>query len=341
MGQIIRKLPYKSQYDDDASDYRNDCGPACVAMILNGLDKNVSTNAVFRKTGAPASGYVSVSQMMRAAHTYGVNFDYFYPWDLNQLKLAVRDGKAPITLVHYGTWVKTGKTQSKFRGPHFVVIVAFDENHIYVNDPLWWGTRRYEGEHKRWTNKEFIAAWSTASKDGNRNYSGIYCTHPIPVETFGIGGEPLDPPTPPPEEIPPDPPPPPPYEVDPTLKRRITAWAAYHDIPLNDLNSQAVVTAYLDAMGDWGQRVIVHEVESEDTLPLLALKYYDDPMLWDVLIHFNGLSFRDTIHDSDMLIVPEPLERPVIIPPDDIPTGGTSNYDKAMAETSSKPNRSG
>ncbi len=343
MGHIIRKIPYKSQYDDDASDYRNDCGPACVAMILNGLGKNVSTNTVFRKTGAPADAYVSVSQMMRAAYTYGIDFDYFYPWSLNDLKLAVRNGKAPIVLVHYGTWVKTGKTQSKFTGPHFVVVVAFDDKHIYVNDPLWWGTRRYEGEHKRWTNAEFEAAWSTASKDGNRNYSGIFCTHPLPVETFGIGGEPLEPPAPPPEEpAPPEPPPPPPpYEVDTTLKRRILAWAAFYDVPLNDLDSQAVVTAYVDAMGDWGQRVIAHEIESSDTLPLLALKYYDDPAHWDVLVHFNGLSFTDPIYDSDMLIIPEPLERPVTIPPEEIPTGGTPHHDRSMMETGSKPTRSG
>jgi len=353
MGKIIRRIPYKSQYDDDASDFRNDCGPACVAMILNGQGINVSTNAVFRRTGAPASAYVSVSQMMRAAYTYGVNFDYFYPWDLNQLKLAIQEGKAPITLVHYGTWVKTGNTQSKFTGPHFVVVMAYDTKHIYVNDPLWWGSRRQEGELKRWTNEEFIAAWSTASKDGNRNYSGIYCTHPLPVKRFGRGGEPLEPAPPPPEEtIPPqpetppaepepEPPAVPAFEVDPTLKRRIFAWAAYHDVPLNDLNSRAVVTAYTDAMGDWGLRVVVHEIESSDTLPLLALKYYDDPMQWDVLVHFNGLAYNDTIHDADMLLVPEPLERPVIIPPEEIPTGGTPNYDKSMAETSTKPTRSG
>ena len=37
MGLIIPSIPYKSQYDDDASDFRNDCGPACVAMVLNAL----------------------------------------------------------------------------------------------------------------------------------------------------------------------------------------------------------------------------------------------------------------------------------------------------------------
>ena len=333
MGLIISGIPYKSQYDDDADDFRNDCGPACVAMILNGLGKNVTTNAVYRKTGASSSGYVSVSQMMRAAQTYGINFDYFYPWTLNDLKLSVKAGKAPITLVHYGAWSSLGKTQSSFTGPHFVVVVGYDEDFIFVNDPLWWGTRRGEGERKRWTYAEFDKAWKTASKDGNRNYSGIFCTHSLSVSEYGIGGEP--------EEPEPTPPPPPVYVVDPMIKRRITAWAAYYGIPLNDLSSPAVVTAYSDAMGDWGLRTILHSVNLDDTLPLISLKYYDDPLKWQVILHFNGMALTDATYDGQILSIPEPLEKPVEIPSAEIPTGGTSDYDKALRETSSKPSRSG
>ena len=330
MGIVISSIPYKSQYDSDAETYRNDCGPACVAMILNGLGVNVTTNAVYRKTGASSTGYVSVSQMIRAAQSYGVNFDYFYPWSLNDLKLAVRAGKAPITLVHYGAWSKLGKTQSSFSGPHFVVIVGYDEDYIYVNDPLWWGTRRKEGERKRWTYKEFSAAWSTASKDGNRNYSGIYCTHRQTVEDFGFGGDPEEPT-----------PPPPVYVVDPALKRRILAWAAYFDIPLNDLTSAAVVTAYTDAMGEWGNEMVQHVVNVDDTLPLLALKYYNDPLQWDVIVYFNGLGFTDTIHDGDQLLIPESLPVPVEVPTSEIPTGGTTDYEKLSDEPGGKPSRSG
>ena len=32
MGTILN-LPYKSQYDPDAGVSRNDCGPACLAML--------------------------------------------------------------------------------------------------------------------------------------------------------------------------------------------------------------------------------------------------------------------------------------------------------------------
>ncbi len=323
MGAIIQKIPYKSQQDEDASEFRNDCGPACIAMVLNAFGKNVTTNAVYHKTGASANGYVSVSQLIRAALAYSITFEYFYPWTLNQLKQSISEGKTAIPLVHYGAFSSTGKTQSDFTGPHFVVVVGFDNKHIIVNDPLWWDPRRDEGKHIRWTFAEFEAAWSTAHKDKNRDYSGIYCTHPLPVQ-------PLGPYTPPPVEPPVEPPPP--FSVDPILQRRILAWASFNDIPIPTLNSQAVVTAYSTAMGAWGLRVEIHKVSPTDTLPLIALKYYNDPLKWEALVYFNGMTFTDPIHDGDMLLIPEPLQEPVEIPPGEIPSGGTTPYEKSMTE---------
>ncbi|MCB2179667.1 C39 family peptidase [bacterium] len=319
---MITQIPYKSQYDADANQYRNDCGPACVAMILNGLGKEVTTNTVYRRSGADANGYVSVSQMMRAAQTYKITFEYFYPWTLDELMLAVKAGTAPIVLVHYGAWSSLGKTQNRFTGPHFVVVVGYDKNYIYVNDPLWKGSRRYEGERFAWTHKEFLAAWSTASKDGNRNYSGIYCKHAIPVDEFGDGGEPQLQPAEDEETVEPAPVPVvETYQVAPELKRRITAWAEYFEVPLNELSSKAVVAAYQDAMGDWGENVTLHEVTPEDTLPLIALKYYDRPDKWEVLVYFNGMALSDGIHDGDILQIPEPLEEPIEIPAVRLPLG--------------------
>ncbi len=106
MGVIIPSIPYKSQIDPDAGDFRNDCGPPCLAMILHGPDVEVSTNAVYRKTGAKANGYVSVSQLMRAGRAYGVPFDYFNDWSMMHLQVAIKGGHPFIALVHYGEWVK-------------------------------------------------------------------------------------------------------------------------------------------------------------------------------------------------------------------------------------------
>ncbi len=328
MGVLIPSIPYKSQVDPDAGEFRNDCGPTCVAMVLHAFGVSVSTNAVYRKTGAPANGFVSVSQMMRAAQAYGVPFDYASGLNINKLKEYVKQGKAPIALVHYGSWVKMGKVQSNFSGPHFVVVVGYDDKHVYVNDPLWWGSRRKEGERKKWTYKEFEKAWSECSKDGNRNFSGIISQRKLSTDAWGADA---------PVNTTPPPPPPPPFQLDPITQLRIKAWAAYNGIPLPTINSQAVATAYLDAMGTWGLRVAVHKVEPSDTLGLIALRYYDDPLKWEVIMYFNGLAPGDTIYDNDVLIIPEPLEKPKSLPAGMVPQGGTFTPGDGVATEGPQP----
>lgn len=326
MGVIIPGIPYKSQVDPDASEYRNDCGPACVAMILNAFKIEVSTNAVYRKTGAKANGYVSVSQMMRAGQAYGVAFNYFSGWNVAKLKESVKNGKPVIALVHYGSWSSMpGKTQSNFTGPHFVVVMGYDEKHLYVHDPLWWGNRRKEGERKRWTYKEFEKAWSECSKDGNRNFSGIVSSRKLSTDAWGEDV---------PVGAPPPPPPPPPFQLDPVTQLRMRAWASFHGIPLPAINDPAVANAYITAMGNWGLRVAVHHVDESDTLGLIALRYYDDPMKWEVIMLFNGLAPGDTIYDNDVLIIPEPLEKPKSIPASEVPQGGTFTSSTPIAEDS-------
>jgi hypothetical protein len=327
MGVLIPGIPYKSQVDPDANEFRNDCGPTCLAMALNAFKVEVSTNAVYRKTGAKANGYVSVSQLMRAAQAYGVPFDYFSGWNIAKLKEAVKQGKAAIPLVHYGSWSSTGKTQSNFTGPHFVVVVGYDDEYIYVHDPLWWGNRRKEGERKRWTYKEFEKAWKECSKDGNRNYSGILCTRKLSTDAWGQDA--------PAGETPP--PPPPTYQVDPVTHLRLKAWAAYYKVPLPEINNPAVANAYITAMGTWGLRVAVHRVEESDTLGLIALRYYDDPLKWDVVMYFNGLGPGDTIYDNDVLIIPEPLEKPKDIPEGEVPQGGTFTPATGLTEETPQP----
>lgn len=199
-GIIIPSIPYKSQKDPDAIVYVNDCGPAALAGILNAHGLNLTTDEVYRATGAPPDRYVSIGQMKRAAASYDIPFEYFSSSNLYELKQLVKEGKAPIALVHYGAWaqIEPGvSTQSSFTGPHFVVVVGYDDEHIYVNDPLWWGDRRSEGEHKRWTYDEFNAAWGSAHKDDNRDFSGIFCTVPLATEVLGEVVTPPEPQEPP------------------------------------------------------------------------------------------------------------------------------------------------
>ena len=317
MGIIIPSIPYKSQNDPDASKFRNDCGPASLAMVLHAFGVTVSTNAVFRKTGAPDNGFVSVGQLRRASQSYGVPLEYRADQTLAQLRKLIRSGKPLIALVHYGAFVQVApgqSTQSKFTGPHFLVVVAYDDQHVYVNDPLWSGTRRSEGERLRWTNAQFMAAWGECKKDGNRNFTCLYPTKALSTDAWGLGVSPLAPPPPPPEPV---------FKIDPATFQRLLAWASFFGVAEPPANNPAAINAYVEAMSDWGLRFVPHTVSADDDLGMLSLRYYDDPLRWEAILKFNGLTVADTIHDGDVLNIPEPLERPVPIPAAQVPTGST------------------
>lgn len=307
MGTIIPSIPYKSQYDPDADEFRNDCGPACLAMILNGYGISASTNAVYRRTGAIANYYVSVSQLMRASQSYGVGFDYFYNWTVSRLVEAVQAGQPAIVLVHYGAWSQLlpgVSTQNTFEGPHFVAVVGADEERIFVNDPLWKDTRRNQGCRKSWTHSQFYSAWSNSHLDKNRDCSGIVVQKALPTAAYEA-----------------------PWPLEITLDAmticRIRAWAYFFSAPQPDLQDPVTVNSYLTVMAGWGNLVAHHIVTSDDELTMLALHYYGDASKWEAILAFNGLNPGDVIADGDELLIPQPLESPVHIPEERMPRGGT------------------
>ena len=323
MGVVIPSIPYKSQYDPDANEFRNDCGPACLAMVLNAFGFNASTNVVYAKTGAKPNNYVSVAQLMRVALSYGVPFDYFGRWTLAQLLDAVHRGKGIITLIHYGalSQINPGiSTQNTFDGPHFVVVVGADDEHIFVNDPLWKGSRRSQGFRKAWKHSQFMEAWSRNQEDGNTPCCGILTKQSLPTAAYGSGAwSPLlD------------------FTLDTRTLSRIRSWAYFNNAPQPNLNNPATVNAYLTVMGGWGTQMAQHTVDADDDLGTLALHYYGDPLKWRVILEFNGLTPNDTISDGDVLLIPQPLETPIDVSPLERPNGGTYQQFAWIEKQSSK-----
>ena len=286
---VLLRVDYKSQYDPDAAASRNDCGPTCLAMLVNALGIAATSDVVFHRTGAAADGYVSMAQLMRAAESYGTPLEFRKGWDLAQLRAALDRAQPVIALVHYGAFSELApgvSTQSSFGGPHFVLVVGYDDEAVVVHDPLWTGSRREEGAYRRWPNAVWLAAWGQCHRDCdaegrcNPDYAVLISVRPLtdaqrthaPAETL----------------------------------RRARARAAWDGQPLPDLSQPGNWQQHLAALGDWGKRTVAHQVRRTDTLWLLAKAYYGDGRKLSVIQHFNGLAAADVIHDAQVLLIPEP-----------------------------------
>ena len=285
----ILNIAYKSQYDPDAATSRNDCGPACLAMLINAFGLTATTDAVFRRTGASPNDYISMAQLMRVGESYGVPLEYRRGWGLGELRAMLDLGRPLIALVHYAAFFEFQpglSTQSNFTGPHFVLAVGYDENNVIVHDPLWTDGRRNEGAFKKWPNKIWLEAWGRCHEDCdalgrcNPDFAALISVRAVSADTR--------------TQIPAD------------VIRRIRAKAAFEGAPQPDLAQPASLTGYITALGDWGKRLAARVVQPTDTLWRIAKAYYGDGNKMKVIQCFNGLEETDVIHDGQVLLIPQP-----------------------------------
>ena len=298
-------IAYKSQYDPDAAASRNDCGPTCLSMLLNAFGVTATTDAVFRRTGAAPDDYVSMAQLMRVGESYGVPLEYRKGWGLGELRAMLDRGRPLIALVHYGAFSEQQSgvsTQSAFTGPHFLVVVGYDERHVVVHDPLWTGDRRDEGAFKKWPNRVWLEAWGRCHEDCdafgrcNPDFAALISVRALSPDSRA--------------------------QVPADVIRRIRAKAVFDGAPQPDLSQPASLHGYVAALGQWGRRTLARVVQPSDTLWRLAKAYYGDGSKLNVIQYFNGLAETDVIYDGQVLLIPEPT-LPGNIPEERQPTGVT------------------
>jgi hypothetical protein len=180
----ILDVPYSSQVVDvDARDYRNDCGPTALEMVLESFwpENQVATDDIMRFCTGGADVYTSFSDLIRAGDHFSdgkLGFDYHANVEWEQLVEWVRGQHLPvIALVHYGDLVLRAPTSS-FRGPHFAVVTGWETRvwgrtpieSVFYHDPL---HASFHGANLRSTRNAWMAAWRGSTKDGNRSCSCI------------------------------------------------------------------------------------------------------------------------------------------------------------------------
>jgi uncharacterized protein YvpB len=189
-GEVRLDVPFISQFDPGASGHSADCGPTCLAMIINAgepKNKQVKVDDLYAKY-LPKKGksdVTNMNEMIAVGNGEGINADYKkFPNDrtraLKDLREMVDKGLPFVVLVNYAPW--NAETKNNYELAHFVVVTGYDQDYVYVHDPLFSGDRRNWGKHYKWSNDTFLEGWASLDKipGGNHNYSAVISSKIVP-----------------------------------------------------------------------------------------------------------------------------------------------------------------
>lgn len=277
-------VPYRSQWDVDARRHSADCGPTCLAMLLNYFQIAMTPDRVYDFLPEKEPGqFTRVGELMQASRDNGLVLKYVAFADragaIANLRDQVSADNPLIALVKYAPWQAT--LGNHFTGGHFVVVTGFDDDRISFHDPLFgnWQARG-KGSHQTRSADFFCAGWGGFENNENPNWAGFFAA--TPSENMGR----VDPdliPEPPTQTIEhPD--------IAPEVARRIRALAGFYQAPPPDLTDAPAAQAWLAHLGDWGAEISTYTVITGDSLSLLAARFYQGQSHWQAIARYNDLS---------------------------------------------------
>lgn len=157
-------VPYVKQYGPGADAFGKDCGPACSVMLLAAYTGERMTPDDFYRAITEEDRYISKSQLQTVLRTKGIESENVKDVSLAGLHAYLAAGKPGIALINYGVLRDHITTESTFTGPHFVVTVGMDDQHVYIHDPLW---RTRSGAWLAVPHAAWLEAWERAKEQIN------------------------------------------------------------------------------------------------------------------------------------------------------------------------------
>lgn len=162
---VLIDVPYHSQWTADADHYVNDCGPASLHMVLDFVYQKrkqplptVTTRQLSDKTTLSKQDTgLTTSQLIALASQFDLKLNLSNRATLNLILAQVAAGLPVLSLISYGPILD--RQDKGFTGGHFVVVVGYDRDAVYLNDPDW---RDNRGKNFRVPMAQFEAAINTA-----------------------------------------------------------------------------------------------------------------------------------------------------------------------------------
>jgi hypothetical protein len=164
----LPKMRFRSQWDDDAYLFKSDCGPACLAMLLEWRGVLISINDISLECGLSENKkYTVPADLIYSAKKHGLELDAVRGWTLEQFA-----ARCPaIVLVHYGTFMD--RQDQKYTGGHWLLLLGVYENQAIYHDPNWNAPRRNEGAARSADIVRFALAMHDCVMDGNSAGLGL------------------------------------------------------------------------------------------------------------------------------------------------------------------------
>ncbi|GAB4482217.1 MAG: hypothetical protein Kow00124_30900 [Anaerolineae bacterium] len=267
------KVPYKSQVGPEAGYSHNDCGPACVAMMLAAAGTDVTIDSMY--TAGPAAGLlsgglISVPTLVQLAAAYGLTLKVhnkgsgMTPEGLRQM---IDQGRPALLLIDYKPIVNAGLNTITTSGNfgHFAVAVGYDGDDFFIHDPY---HRQEEGGFFRWSETVLESCW-------NHGYgsSGNYYQRTCLAPPHAIAEK---------EQ--------PPFVIPEEHDRRLKAKAIFEGTAPPVITDETQYHAALTWLGDWGSEQGEWKLKEGETLASVSAHLYGDEDLWTGLLAFNGMT---------------------------------------------------
>jgi nucleoid-associated protein YgaU len=280
MGTVL-KIPYASQKDTKTAGYSfNDCGPACVNMMVLATGQNVTTDQIYRRAGIVDKGALSVRTVMNAGNLYGLNLGYHdisSDSSISSLRTWIDQGRPALALIDYAPIMRARYHESSIIGGHFALVVGYDDDDVIVHDPYWNGKG---GAYRYWKIPVFLESWYARGTQYQR-------VALVPKASIAQPDKPA-------------------YDVPDDIWRRMRAKAQFEGTVTPKINNQEDYNTALTWLGDWGLQTKTYTVAQGDTLGLIAIKYYGGPQFYTSIAIYNNISDPGNIKVGQQILIPLP-----------------------------------